>query len=704
MSIDSPYIRCNGFRGKELNLFNLKRFFSLLKWPSKSQWRQFFRTLNKREKTAFFVLLGLFLSSFLALSLIFYFKNTEKIPAKGGVYTEGVIGSPRFINPVYAAASDVDRDLTELIYSGLMKYDENGKVIPDLAKEYKILENGKVYEFSLKENLLWQDGKPLTADDVIFTIKTIQNPSIKSPVRSNWLGVKIEKISEKAVRFELENPSAVFLENCTLKVLPQHVWQDVTPQNFPLSIYNLNPIGSGPYKLKNLIQDKQGNVKSLELVANPNYSENRPHIPKINFLFFDTEDDLIKAFNSQQIKGFSLLSSATRAIAEGEQDLKNIKDFSEYHLFLPRYFAVFFNPEKSKILAEKKVREALNYGTDKKEIIDKVLSGKGEAVDSPILPKIYGFAEPTKIYEFNPETSEKLLEEAGFAKTDNGLRSKNIENKSNFSRLASGSSTKSGQFKSDLGLGSQGSEVKELQKCLAKDPEVYPGGEVTSYFGKKTKEAVIKFQEKYKEEILEPYGLKKGTGEIKESSRAKLNKLCYPASEETASLSFSLSTVDQPALKEVAEILKNQWERLGINLEIKTSALSNLGEEIIKPRNYDMLLFGEVLGAVPDPFPFWHSSQKKDPGLNLAVYENKKSDKLLEEARQTMDNEERKNALEKFQEILIEDAPTILLYNPDYIYLVAKEFKGINTKIIVDPSKRFADAENWYIKTKRVWK
>ena len=111
-----------------------------------------------------------------------------------------------------------------------------------------------------------------------------------------------------------------------------------------------------------------------------------------------------------------------------------------------------------------------------------------------------------------------------------------------------------------------------------------------------------------------------------------------------------------------------------------------------------------MLGAVPDPFPFWHSLQKKDPGLNLAAYQNKKADKLLEEIRQTNDGTERKEKLEQFQDILIEDAPAVFLYNPDSVYFVSKELKGINSGIMTEPAKRFANIENWYTKTKRVWK
>ena len=671
------------------NFPKIKGFFLIPKWPSKSQWKQFFKVLNKKERVLFFVFLGVFFASFSAVSLTLYWKNTKVVPAGGGSYIEGVVGPPRFINPVYAASFDTDRDLIELIYSGLMKYDKDGNIVPDLARKYEISEDGRIYEFNLKENLFWSDGKPLTADDILFTIKAIQNPSLKSPVRPSWLGVKVKKLSDLSLSFELENSSAVFLENATLKILPKHIWEEVSAQNFPLSIYNLKPVGSGPYKLKELSQDKKGNIKSIELVANPYVSEKRPYISKIIFYFFTSEEELLKAFNSGKIKGFSLLS------ASKYNDVRQ-KNSSEYHLFLPRYFALFFNPEKAKALSENKIREALNYGTGKKEIIDKILLGNGKVVDSPILPEIYGFEEPEKTYGFNPEFAKKLLEEAGYAEIENGVRSKVVKKTSDF------------QFKNNLRVGSKGQEVKELQKCLANPPaggpDIYLEGEITGIFGAATKKAVINFQNKYKAEILSPQGLTAGTGEVLKSTRTKLNALCAPLGEEKKTLSFSLSIVDQPILKEVALLLKEQWKALGVQLDITTFDASNPGEEVIKPRNYEILLFGEILGTIPDPYPFWHSSQTKSPGLNLANYSNKKSDKLLEDARQTLGGKERKNALEKFQNLLIADSPAVFLYSPDYLYFVSKKIKGMDAKIIADPSKRFENIENWFIKTKRIWR
>lgn len=632
--------------------------FRIKKWPTKSQWGQFLKVLTKKEKVAFFVFLFLFLGSLSFLLLNFYFKNTKIAPNQGGSHIEGIIGQPRFINPVFAN-SDVDRDLVQLIFSGLMKYDENLNIVPDLAKDYpEIEEDGKVYKFYLKENLLWQDKNPLTADDVIFTIKTIQNPDFKSPLQANWVGVEIEKIDELGIKFKLKKPYAAFLENCTLRILPKHIWQDISVESFGRQSQNLEAVGSGPYKIKKIKQNGSGQIKYLILKKNPLYFGQKPNISEIKFLFFNDEEELIKTAQKGKIKGFSLSSS--NSPADGWQ---------EYLLSLPRYFAVFFNQEKSKVLANKEVRLALNYATDKKEISQKI-------VNSPILPEIYGFEQPSEIYEYDIEKAKSILEKAGFKdENEDGFREKIIKKEAAF------------QFKNLLTVGSEGKEVEELQKCL--------GVEVTGYFGSKTKAAVINFQEKYNIET---------TGTVGKNTRAKLNEIFFAQPEEILPLEFSLATVDQPQMVQTAEILKRQWETLGVKVEIEKYPFSQLEQDFLKPRNYEGLLFGEVLGAVPDPFPFWHSSQIKDPGLNLALYENKKADELLEENRKSSDSATQAEKLGTFQNILIEDAPVVFLYNPDYIYLVSKEIKGVEKKKITDPSKRFSGIENWYIKTKRIWK
>lgn len=656
-------------------------FWKIKKWPSKKQWRQFFGILTKKEKIIFSVLLAsTSISLFLLLTNI-YFNNTEIKPANGGTYTEGLVGTPRFINPIYSPTNDVDRDLVELIFSGLMKYDSEGKITYDLAKEYKIEDDGTTYLVYLKDGLLWSDGEKITADDVIFTIQTIQNEDYKSPLRTDWLGVKVEKTADNAVSFKLNKSYNPFIENLTIKIIPEHIWKNVSPQQFPLADSNLSPTGSGPYKLANIERNKtSGDIKSLNLTLNSKYFGKKPYISRISFVFFKTEGELVKAAIQKDIKGLSITSAQNLSLLK-EMGLK------DYHLFLPRYFALFFNLGNSKLLAEKEIREALNYGTNKEELLNNILEGQGKIVDSPVLPDIFNFNNPSKTYQFDENLANEILDKAGFIKNDSGLRERSVKKELAF------------QFKSNLTLGSQGEEVKELQKCLAKYSDIYPEGEISGYFGQQTKLAVIKFQEKYKEFILTPQQLSNGTGDVKSSTRNKLNEVCFEKPEEKTPLKFGLTTVNQPNLISLANLLKEQWAKIGVELDINALDISSLEKDVIKPRDYDILLFGEMLGLVPDPFPFWHSSQKQDPGLNLSLFSDKDCDKLLEEARQTSDENKKEKDLENFQDFLISEAPAVFLYNPDYLYLVSDQIKGINTKIISDPSQRFSGIENWYIKT-----
>ena len=653
------------------------KFFKKTKWPSKKQWVQFFSVLSNKEKIVFLVLLALFIGSGLFFTINFYVKHTEIVPSAGGKYLEGLVGSPRFINPIYAQGSDVDRDLVEIIFSSL---------VPDLTRELKVLEDGRVYEITLKDNVFWHDGEKLTADDVIFTIKTIQNPDYKSPLRANYLGIEVQKINDYALSLKIKDPYSAFWERLEdLKIMPEHIWQDISPQNFLLTNYNLKPIGSGPYQFKNLKQNGANVIVSLELAKFKDYFANdsqKPYLSGISFRFFATEADLVNAAKRKEIDGFAVTSPTYF-------DLFDKGTYNEVSLSLPRYFAIFFNSDKSKFLADAKIRQALNYAVNKVEIIQSVLLGRGEAVDSPVLPDVYGYEQPTATYEFNLEKAEVLLATTGLQKKD-GM----------WIQTTKAIST---EFKSELKVGSKGAEVTALQTCLARDPAIYPEGQITGNFGAQTKTAVIRFQEKYKEAILTPSGLTQGTGTVGKSTRAKLNEICSQPPKETP-LNFSLVTVDDPVLKGVASLIKKQWGAAGIGVEITTYPVSQLTQDFIKPRNYEMLLFGEVLGEIPDPFPFWHSSQVKDPGLNLAKYENKKADALLETARVSLDETTRAEKYQDFQNILIADAPGVFLYRPDYIYFVNKKIKGgLETDMIVDPSERFANIENWYTNQERAW-
>lgn len=531
-----------------------------------------------------------------------YFAKTEIRPIAYGEYTEALIETPRYLNPVLSGASDTDRDISYLIYSSLMKYSDNGQLIPDLINKYNILDDGKTYKIEIKHNIKWHDNKPLTADDILFTIDIIQNADYKSPLRINWLGVETEKIDDFTFQIKLKNPYSPFLHNLTFGILPKHIWKDISAANFPLDTHNLRPIGSGPYKIKNVYKDKKtGAITSLKLEAFAKYYFHKANIKVIEFKFYKNESGAIEAFNKKNVNAIGL--SSTNIVNQVEKN----KSANLYSFNLPRYFAIFFNQEKNKILSDKNLRLALTYATDKKEILKNVLNDRGLLIDSPIPSNLPVYNQAIKKYEFDLEKAKDLLAKSDWKDTD-------------------------------------GDGIREKEFAINK------------------------------------------------------------TSKETIKLEITITTTDKQELVNIAEILKKQWLAIGAKLNIETKEIFDLQQNYIKPREYEALLFGEVLGIDPDPFAFWHSSQKRDNGLNLSLYTNKSVDKLLEEMRQDLNQNTRAEKFIKFQNLVVEDAPVIFLYSPLYFFAVDKSIKGINDSLVVSPTGRFNNIDNWYIKTKRTWK
>ena len=655
------------------------------RWPSFSQWRRLHRVLGRGEKILLPFLALIFGISLFSLAQGLYLTNTSVVPSYGGSITEGIVGSPRFLNPVYADANDVDRDLDQLIYSGILRYNGQGELVPDLASgEPVVEEGGKTITVPLKENVQWHDGTPFTADDILFTLATIQDPAYKSPIRANWIGVEVEKVSDYKVRFHLFDPYAPFMERLTLKILPSHIWDKVPPENFALTPLNLQPVGTGPWSIAKISQDRSGLVTELQLKAFGEYHSARPFIESLTFRFFNTEEDLMSETSRGTIDSFSL------AHIENVRRMKN-PAFLAYSFSLPRYFALFFNLDPAadqKELKEKAVRQALSLSLDKEQLVANLFQDNAHTIHSPFLPNIFGFAKSELEQGPDREKALSLLEEAGYVR-----------------QLADGKIGKpelSGEaLAKDLQKGDTGEEVRRLQQCLAQDSQVYPEGTINGNFGQLTQQAVIRFQEKYVSETLTPIGLTKGTGKAGQLTREKLNALCFTGAREYTPLQITILTVDQSPLPEVAKELERQWEAFGIQATVQTLSPTALERDGIKPRAYQALLFGEVLGKIPDPFPFWHSTQAKAPGLNLSSYTNKTVDKLLEDARKELDPVKRLELFSQMQELVLKDVPAIFLYNLDYTYYVSTAVKGIQTPIIADPSWRFAATTEWYIKTKR---
>jgi len=550
------------------------------------------------EKLLFYFLCIIFISSSLIILSRVNNLFSIQVPTNGGYLKEGIIGSPRFVNPVLAV-SDVDHDLTSLIYSGLVKSSSNNTLVPDLAENYSVSTDGLTYTFILRDDIYFQDGIKITTDDIEFTINKIQDSTIKSPKRPGFYDVKVEKVDEKQIKFILKTPYSPFLENLTIGILPKHLWDNLSSDQFPLSQYNVEPIGSGPYKVTKMDTLKKNMLlipTYYELSAFDKYVSDKPFIEQIIINFYKDEATLIDAYNKKDIESINSISP------EKIVDIKMQKNSKINTSPLPRVFAVFFNQNQSEILTYKEVRNALNLAVNRNKIVNDVLSGYGETLYGPIPAGLID-SQSEDVQDGNIDSAINILTKAGW---------------------------------------------------------------------------------------------------VKSSSTGKMSKKI--SKTKTVELNITISTLNSDDLVETAELVKSDWEKIGAQVEIKQFDFGDLQQNIIRPRKFEALLYGEVIGRDMDFFAFWHSSQRNDPGLNIAMYTNTKVDKLLEDARKTLDASVRIDKYKSFRDEVEKDIPAVFLYSPEFIYITPSKIQGFYLENITLPFERFLNINNWYIETNNVWK
>ncbi len=385
--------------------FDKKLVYSLSKsrFPTWRQLKYLKKYLTSTEKKVIIFSFFLLISSVLFVGVKFYYTHLEIAPVQGGEYTEALIGAPQTINPLYGNRNDVDDDLSKLIFSSLFKRGVNGELDKDLVEDFFVSSDSKMYEFTIKKNVKWHDGTPLTVNDIIFTFNSITDPLYKSSLRQSFLGVKIEAIDDYNFRFLLTDPYAAFLDLLTFGIIPADIWSQIQPESAILASLNLKPIGSGPYKFDAWSRDNTGIIKEYRLVVNHDYYGKIPNL-NLNFKFFPNFEEAISALNNNNVDGISYLPP----------EVKNLitmpKTLQFYKIFFPQITLIFLNQQTNPALADKAVRQALAYAIDRRAIINDVLNRDAYIVDSPILANSFAYNSEIKKYIYNQEKAIELLE------------------------------------------------------------------------------------------------------------------------------------------------------------------------------------------------------------------------------------------------------------------------------------------------------
>lgn len=332
-------------------------------------------------------------------------------PASGGIYTEALVGSFGRLNPLLDLNNPADRDVDRLIFSSLIKFDSSGVPQPDLAESWGITPDGTVYNVTLRSDAVWQDGTPVTSDDVLFTISLLrsQNSAFSADVRSMWDQVQITRINDKNIKFTLPEPFVPFLDYLTFGILPQHLLSSLTADQLSNSDFNLAPVGSGPYKFDHMTVEN-GQITGVVLTVSDKYYGQIPFVQQIVFRYYSTADLALAAYKAGEVLGISQIPANLFASACSDPNL------SCYSSRMPRLSMVLFNLGNNDVpfFQDKNIRLALMSGLNRQWMVDNLLQGQGIVADSPLLPLTWAYYDGVPQIGFDPDTAASELKAAGY--------------------------------------------------------------------------------------------------------------------------------------------------------------------------------------------------------------------------------------------------------------------------------------------------
>ncbi len=520
-----------------------------------------------------------------------YYQDLQ--PAPGGTYTEGIVGAFTNANPLYATGL-VDTSVSQLLFSGLFRYNSSNQLVGDLAQKWEVNDDGKVYTVSLKPELQWHDGRPLTAADVVFTYETIKNPDAKSPLASGWQGIEIKAAGEHTVTFTLPTSLTSFPYSLTNGIVPKHLLENVPAAQLRSIAFNtVGPVGSGPFRWKTIEvtgETPEEREEIVAMVANEVYHNGRPRLDQIVIRAFRDEDKLIESFVNKQLNAVVGVDS----VPDTAVDNPNL---IQHDVPLTGAVMVFFKTNHE-YLKDSKVRQALARATNTLEIV-KGLDYPAIIAKGPLLMGQLGFDKNLTQFTQNLEEANKLLDEAGWKLGDDGIRAKD---------------------------------------------------------GKP--------------------------------------------------LTFQLYSQSNSEYAYVTGRLQQYWRTIGVDVEVLLQPDEEF-QETLTYHSYDAVLYAISIGADPDVFAYWHSTQGdvlSQNRLNFSEYSSKPADDALEAGRTRSDEALRALKYRPFLEAWRNDVPAIALYQPRFLYLTHGEVFGLDLRVVNSAKDRFANVENWMVRQERALK
>ena len=331
-------------------------------------------------------------------------------PSQGGSYTEAMIGQFQRLNPLFDTTNQADREIDQLLYSGLVKFDDRGVPQYDLTESMGISQDGSTYTFLLRQ-AQWHDGAPVTADDVVFTIDLIRSDASAYPddIKKFWQSTEIFVLDQRTIQFKLPEPFAPFMDYLTFGLLPRHLLDGKGYEQIVDDPFNLQPIGTGPFVFDKFLTRGE-EIIGVQLKANTSFYGAKPFLEEIIFMYYSDTEQALKAFRDGTVQGISYIPTQQLSTALLEPNL------SIYTSRLPQVSMVLFNlaDPKLEFLQEKPIRRALYMGINRDMIVNNLLQGQAIKANGPILPGTWAYYPGTPSMSYDPAQAQLMLKEAGF--------------------------------------------------------------------------------------------------------------------------------------------------------------------------------------------------------------------------------------------------------------------------------------------------
>lgn len=656
------------------------------------------------RKVVLLCFIFIFLCSSAGIMYLFIKDNSVLKSVRGGYLTEAsvdVVGKDYNFNPLLIR-TPFERDISSLVFSGLMKYDsKTGKIVDDVAF-HELSENKKEYTFTIKKDVTWHDGQTVTSNDVIFTFRdVIQNPSFHNKLlKQAFDDVKIERVNEKKVKFVLPEARKTFFTNFTIGLLPRHIITKFSIDDFENLDFNQNPIGCGDFKFESFIP--RNDYKKYHETRLRSFNNNIK-ITGINLRSYPDWDALLSDLNDiDAIKPVMKLETS---------DFEISNDFKVLNVVSPKYLGLFFNTKNDK-LNNKKIRQALRAAIDTNAMAKKF---KGRRIDTPLVET---WSDPFLVNLSKKRAGELLNELGYFYKSE-------IPVKSNITKLQY-INTPFNEHKYhtlDKSFYIQGSVPDETRNVYVNNYKLRLFNYKKKSFSYKVGATPLKYGENkfkvefkdvgnkkiteenfsvilYKNKLEMEVALKNNVNTSIVENRVEINTDSNFRLDKNANhLNFDLSYISGiQYIEDVAIFIQSELSKVGV--EVNLNRLSSEEFSMIKESNYDMLIVPQHLGYNLDIYPYFHLSQATKEGFNYSNWKNLDASYAIEKIRETYDIQEHKDSIYAFRDIIISDTPAVFLFTPIYSWFYNKKIEGISMNHMVNVSDRFSIIDDVFLEKK----